>query len=115
MPSRHRTLLGFPCADRGYVVNFGVSGLSGFLSFKDSHAALHLPRSDNAALSSTDARLIVGQPLDVLVEKRTGARLVSVTADPQRVRNHVTGGDDETSASMSLRCCFLFPILLYLL
>jgi hypothetical protein len=51
--------------------------------------------------------LIIGQPLDVLIEKRTNLRLVSVIADPAKVRKCVAGKDSETS-SLSLRFANFF-------
>ena len=70
----------------------GIPDLSAFLPFKLAHAAAHLPSSSSASADAADARLILGQPLQVFVESRTNARLVSVSADPAKVRAHVSVG-----------------------
>ncbi|KAI0066486.1 nucleic acid-binding protein [Artomyces pyxidatus] len=62
--------------DHGYIMNLGVSGVSGFLSFKDAKAIIEGP-----------SKLPVGQIIDVSVSKMSSnGRTCNVTVAPATLR-----------------------------
>ena len=66
--------------DHGYILNLGISDVSGFLSFKDAKKAL-----------SSSSKLPVGSIIDVSISKlSSNGRTCNVTISPSSIRvSHV--------------------------
>jgi rRNA biogenesis protein RRP5 len=80
--------------DHGYILNLGISDISGFLSFKDAKKALE-----------SSSKLPVGSIIDVSISKlSSNGRTCNVTISPSSIRvSHVC----------SLYFCLVFPVNLY--